>query len=50
MLNGYPPEYAIIYSPGVKLREMIAKVSIERIGQETDKSNAGGEDDRPGEL
>ena len=40
----------IIYSPGVKLREMIAKVSIERIGQETDKSNAGGEDDRPGEL
>ena len=40
----------IIYSPGVKLREMIAKVSIERIGQETDKSDAGGEDDRPGEL
>ena len=40
----------IIYYPGVKLREMIAKVSIERIGQETDKSNAGGEDDRPGEL
>ena len=34
----------IIYSPGVKLREMIAKVSIERIGQETDKSNAGGEE------
>ena len=33
-----------------KPREMIAKVSIERIGQETDKSNAGGEDDRPGEL
>ena len=40
----------IIYSPGVKLREMIAKVSIERIGQETDKSDAGGEDDRPGAL
>ena len=30
----------IIYSPGVKLREMIAKVSIERIGQEmTDQEN-----------
>lgn len=40
----------IIYSPGVKLREMISKVTLERIGQEGDKPIGGGEEERPGEL
>lgn len=40
----------IIFSPGVKLREMIAKVSVERIGLEADTSGNQGEEERPGEL
>lgn len=37
----------IIFTPGTKLRAMIEKVSIERIGKEPEQSGGDGEDDRP---
>ena len=38
----------IIFTPGAKLRAMIEKISLERIGKEPEKSNpGGGDDDRP---
>lgn len=39
----------IIFTPGAKLRAMIEKVSLERIGKEPNKSGGStpGEDDRP---
>ncbi|MCD8270397.1 MAG: DNA-binding protein [Parabacteroides sp.] len=40
----------IIFTPGAKLRAMIEKISLERIGKEPEKSNPGGgddDDDRP---
>lgn len=39
----------IIFTPGAKLRAMIEKVNLERIGKETEPSQGGdgGEDDRP---
>ena len=40
----------IIFSPGLKLREMIAKVSVERIVTEEDKSTVNKPSDRPGIL
>ena len=38
----------IIFSPGAKLREMIAKVSVERIENESDNSGNGSGVERPG--
>lgn len=40
----------IIFSPGAKLREMIAKVSVERIENEADNSEVNKPSDRPGIL
>lgn len=40
----------IIFSPGAKLREMIAKVSVERIENESDNSGNGSGVERPGIL
>ena len=37
----------IIFTPGTKLRAMIEKVSLERIGKEPEQSGGDGEDDRP---
>ena len=38
----------IIFTPGARLRAMLEKISLERIGKETEPSQGGsGEDDRP---
>lgn len=39
----------IIFTPGARLRAMLEKISLERIGKETEPSHGGGseEDDRP---
>ena len=37
----------IIFTPGARLRAMLEKISLERIGKEPEQPGGGGEDDRP---